>query len=360
MSFPHALADEAAAGQTWQQIEDNGPAITYRSPKTTPVKILPKELGLCMALASRDLEPVTKLSISLRSLKCIPYQSQYTPYSPSLSKAVSSGNLRQVLPVLEIDIGIAGMQGGNSLANYLAGDPSRDCDLGSGHEDQLKSWVLSQPNHSIDPVAIYRKSLELNRGNIFLALITVHQIMRTEARWWDIGRYSINNAKIVKADGKIAALESLSNDELNFFDKFTDIRGDLRERGKPYFGDHPGTWYRIWGAMIYRLSFVRPQDFERHADLLSQCDDQSLNPLENWVSNLNDARVAIAFNKEENYNKGGKEKDHRKFEYDLAAAEAVMWLYRGLDDPKQMGDAKIDARFCQGLNYLSAETESGH
>jgi hypothetical protein len=122
--------------------------------------------------------------------------------------------------------------------DYLAGFPQH-ARYASGAEDKLKSWVLAQPDNSIDPVKIYRESLKLNNGNIWNAILAVHDLLRNNARWMYKQYY---------------LYESTPEAEKQFFDKFIDIRGDLKERGYGFNGDHEGTWYRIWGIMLHRLA----------------------------------------------------------------------------------------------------------
>jgi hypothetical protein len=135
----------------------------------------------------------------------------------------------------------------NRLFIYLLADSSRICDYETGHESPLREWVLSQADNSIDPVMMFRKSMQLNDGNIFDALLTIHQLLRNEARWWDEKSYRYNSS---------------TEKERAFFNKLIDIRGDLVDRGGSNTGDHQGTWYRIWGMMLYRVAQAYRDDDE--------------------------------------------------------------------------------------------------
>ena len=101
-----------------------------------------------------------------------------------------------------------------SLLQYLGAEKDRACDYATGREPELKAWILAQTDNSIDPVALYKKALELNSGGIWNALLTIHQCLRDNARWWVEGRYDYVSTK----EGQEA-----------FFNKFIDIRGDLAE-----------------------------------------------------------------------------------------------------------------------------------
>lgn len=120
---------------------------------------------------------------------------------------------------------------------YLALSANRNCDFATGQEETLKEWVLKQSDNSIDPLTIFEKSLELNTGNLMNSLITVHQLLRYNARWFST----------VYDDYKSSTEESRA-----FWNKFIDIRGDLSERGPSFEGDHAGSWYRIWGMALWR------------------------------------------------------------------------------------------------------------
>lgn len=61
---------------------------------------------------------------------------------------------------------------------YLQAAGSRSCDFETGHEEKLKSWVLQQPDNTIDPLSIFEKSLEFNDGNLTDSLLTVRSKMR--------------------------------------------------------------------------------------------------------------------------------------------------------------------------------------
>lgn len=129
--------------------------------------------------------------------------------------------------------------------HYLIATPIRRFDYESGRERFLKAWILSQADHSLDPAALYLAALPLNDGQIWNSLLTIHQLLRNQARWWNKDLYTAS-----------------SNDEehLRFWNKMIDIRGDLEERGPGFTGDHEGSWYRLWGILLYRLSLESDQE----------------------------------------------------------------------------------------------------
>lgn len=104
---------------------------------------------------------------------------------------------------------------------------------------KLRDWVLAQTDNSIDPVELYVKSLELNRGDVYLALFVAHDLLRNEFRF--MAKYRT---------GYPSTFEKMAV----FQNKFIDIRGDLSERGTDFYGDHRGSWYRIFGMMLYMVS----------------------------------------------------------------------------------------------------------
>lgn len=127
--------------------------------------------------------------------------------------------------------------------DYLTIQPNRWCDYSTGNEAKLRTWILSRPQNSITPVSLFRVAMRMNGNHVFNSLLTIHQLLRNEARWRSKRYYSYNSTP---------ELESL------FWSKFIDIRGDLKEKGPPNEGDHQGSWYRIWGMAMYRLSLVDP------------------------------------------------------------------------------------------------------
>jgi len=131
------------------------------------------------------------------------------------------------------------------FTHYLQIKKKRECDYQTGKEGKLRKWILTQPDNSIDPVAIFREAIEINNGHIFNTILTIHQLLRNEARWRSKRRY------FYFSDEK---------SEAEFWNKFIDIRGDLSERGEGFEGDHAGSWYRLWGIALYRLSLVEKKE----------------------------------------------------------------------------------------------------
>lgn len=125
-----------------------------------------------------------------------------------------------------------------SFDGYLAG--SKTDHFTNHNEVALWAWVFSQPDNQITPITLFRKSLELNRNNVFASLLSIHTALRNVARW---------KAAYIKAHPSRTIPKDVETVNL-FFNKFVDIRGDLTERGGSFRGDHPGSWYRIWGMMM--------------------------------------------------------------------------------------------------------------
>jgi hypothetical protein len=121
---------------------------------------------------------------------------------------------------------------------YLAVYGDRECDFETGNELDLRSWVLEQNDNSITPMKMFEESLRINEGNVWNTIMTIHQLVRNEVRWNRQRHY---------------IYPSSQESEGVFINKLVDIRGDLRERDGRLVGDHGGSWYRIWGAMLYRL-----------------------------------------------------------------------------------------------------------
>lgn len=141
------------------------------------------------------------------------------------------------------------------FSNYLIATPNRRFDYETGLEEMLKQWVLVQPNQSIQPFTIFREALRLHQNQVWNALVTIHQLLRNQARWWNQELYNYN---------------SNNEEHRAFWDKMIDIRGDLEELGAPHVGDHEGSWYRIWGMILYRLSVVSKEDLVQYSKVGSR------------------------------------------------------------------------------------------
>ncbi len=154
----------------------------------------------------------------------------------------------------------------NAFWDYLTtSDINRTCDFETGNENELKKWILSQRDNSIDPVSIFRKSMEINNGHIFNSLLTVHQLLRNEARWRSTKYYHYSSS---------------AQEEDIFFRKFIDIRGELKERGEGFEGNHQGSWYRMWGIALYRISLV-----DKKSDI-NRCTKLKPNPINSFKSSM--------------------------------------------------------------------------
>ena len=190
--------------------EDADKRSPFKYPSPYKIHINPRVLGQCLTVAAYDATPspfIDEMAMSCEEL--------------------DTGRLHESM---------------TSSLDYLGAQLPRACDWISGQETALKKWVLRQKDNSIDPVRIFEASLRLNRGNIWNAVLTIHQLLRVHARWSEHRRYGVEAAR-------------LSQQEVtDFFNKFVDIRGDLWELNpEKLHGDHAGSWYRIWGSMLFRL-----------------------------------------------------------------------------------------------------------
>jgi hypothetical protein len=132
-----------------------------------------------------------------------------------------------------------------NLYDYLLAS-SDGCDFQTGKEEALKKWILAQQDNSIDPVKIFSQALNMTNGKVFDAVLMIHQMLRNQARWWNTEAYDYS---------------STNEESSRFWNKFIDIRGSLSSRkDKPFEGDHEGSWYRIWGIMLYTLKQNDPKN----------------------------------------------------------------------------------------------------
>lgn len=141
----------------------------------------------------------------------------------------------------------------DDFVEYLGASASRKYDFSTGKEDLLREWILSRPKNSIDPYILFGASLSFNKGDLFQATLTIHQLLRNEARFIDARRYHYNSTFARHQE---------------FFDRLIDIRGDLVERGPGFNGDHGGSWYRMWGTMLYEMMWM-PEVLTSQGEALS-------------------------------------------------------------------------------------------
>ncbi len=265
--------------------------LPYHFPASRTIEVDSKKLGLC--LAKESIRDFSHLSYSRN---------------------------KHILPIT----------GGDDFRSYLENGEN---DWFSGNESTLKNWILSQPANSIDPIALYRKSLELNGGDIFETLVTCYTLLRENARWWITAFYNY---------------DSSYPKEQAFFDKFIDIRGDLRERGAGFHGDHPGSWYRIWGAMLYRAYL---NNSFQHAVDLSACNQTEPDdtPFGNFKREMGDLHAWLAYFQTDDPWKPDQDGEG-KLALDLAASSSIDWMAKGLRDHSLLDEVSL--RECENRSYL--------
>lgn len=227
-----------------------------------------------------------------------------------------------------------------SFMTYLGGLP-RKCDYTSGKEDELRAWVFAQPENSINPVSLYRASLRLNDGNVWNALLAIHQVLRQQARYGDYKRYNFRSDRATARD---------------FFNRFIDIRGDLIERGPGFSGDHAGSWYRMWGAILFRMMPHTEEDFLVADDpAASVCLNGERSEWKDTLADFTDEVMASAvFFGDEAVLKMHSGKDKLgKFLIDRNASNSVRPFAQGLR-AASMGFALPgpSAEACAGMAYL--------
>jgi hypothetical protein len=196
------------------------------------------------------------------------------------------------------------------LFSYLIG--STWVDYGTGNESSLRRLVLEAPDHSVDPVQIFGWSLALNHGAIFESILTIHELLRNEARFYRKWvNYESNHEKMSA-----------------FFNKFIDIRGDLEERGDAFHGDHRGSWYRIWGAMLDYLAMVAPGKTisGKAADVCSKTEWNSIADIYGSITAIMAelAKPMIMY---------GSEGDQRKSEINQKGYDAISSMLKPPVDP---------------------------
>jgi len=151
---------------------------------------------------------------------------------------------------------------------YLNSEPTRPVDYFTGKEDQLRQWMMSQQDNSINPVNLFLQSMMLNQGNAWNAILTIHQLLRNETRWNRGHWYNYTSS---------------TEKETELINKLIDIRGDLQELGNGSLGDHGGTWYRFFASMYDRLDYSTVEysnGYRNQSDDCRVCQGNDVGPLE--------------------------------------------------------------------------------
>lgn len=291
--------------------DSSNPNAVYAYPANKKLQLNSRLLGLCMAY---DLtRNPAGFDYNRSSSQCIsPRDGRDVSHDPSVKKP--------------------------PLVLYLSGDDERACDYASGKEDELKTWVLSQKDNSITPESIFAESIRLNKGEIFSSLITVYQLLRNNARWWDDFRYAYHSSK---------------SDEERFFNKFIDIRGDLKERGKGFYGDHFGSWFRIWGTMIYTLGFVGETEFHDHLPNRPMCLKNLISPdfeADKMIADVGITIVSSWADEKAKQLQGGEE-DGGKEVIDRDGSLTITWMLQGIWKPDTFRELRFSPERCTDSSY---------
>jgi hypothetical protein len=279
-------------------------SVNYKYPKCTPVQIDSDKLSSCLTMLTR--------------IKFTDYYSE--PQEMKTERFTGqSGNLRKE----------------PEFWSYLAARPGRKSEYISGKEDDLKAWVLAQPDNSVDILKIYEASMRLNHGNIWNAILTIHGISRNLARAYDRPRY------VYQTDNREVE---------NFFNKFIDISGDLRECGPSFHGDHKGRWYRIWAGMLFRMDYNSTGFFRLSSSDRSISCSNSKPVSDTWLNGFLPL-FEVSADQVMNRYVTPTESDARKGEYNRNGVDTVSKLFKGLRSSPQVSEALYNSQ-CSNRQYL--------
>lgn len=111
----------------------------------------------------------------------------------------------------------------SKLLATLSGGRS-DSLMATGTEKELDQFILSSSNLSLTPAELFRKSFQLNKGNMYLSLLTIENVL---SRSWQVtGRGKLVQTNKLKPFGKVFGS----------------------------FGDVYGHWYHLFGMLSYGYS----------------------------------------------------------------------------------------------------------
>lgn len=234
-----------------------------------------------------------------------------------------------------------------NFMDYLEASRARKFDYVTGNEEALKKWILSQPDNSIDPLSLFQQSMRMNQRNIWASILTIHDILRNMARYKETVRYHYDGTN--------------SEEASRFFNKLIDIRGDLTDRDPHLLGDHRGSWYRIWGMMLYRLMWeddLPMQTFGAQCDAAEAARRQKGSVFHSWLSSLTKTIMPEIAGHAVEWSKLHKSYalDKRKSEINLVGSdsmeEMISMLWNDKKSHEKNPDFEREWQDCQSRNYL--------
>lgn len=216
----------------------------------------------------------------------------------------------------------------------------------TGKEEKLKGWINAQPDNSVDPIHLYVASLKINSGNVWNALLAIHDLLRNNARFYHSNRYNYS--------------DSLDNVD-HLFNKLIDIRGDLKERGAGFKGEHSGSWYRIWALLLIAHSDQRNKSSRSIASLQGEKCDLANPPLSKLRSFISSSRMELVARQAREMEQGKARANYEsdavgKVKIDTNAAKSGaemsidLWL-----KPMSVTEAKRIKLKCEAREYLKLE-----
>jgi hypothetical protein len=234
---------------------------------------------------------------------------------------------------------------------YLISSTQKD--FSTGQEKNLETWILKQSDNSIDPLTLFNASMQLNNQNAWTSMVTIYGLLRSHARWWtqpqQVKFTPMVYGEITYENKKVPDFSYIRSTHV--FNKLIDIRGDLRERGTDFEGDHKGTWYRIWGMMLYRISQNKDFPDFHHVD-----NDRTLGLVESFkafLSHISSVTIGYGIELEKQWFHD-TEKDTRKAEINRAAAIASTTYLLALYEPGELeSSSSLTYKDCTNRAYLT-------
>lgn len=98
----------------------------------------------------------------------------------------------------------------------------------SGTEEELKSYIISRPDNSINLEEMFRASYRINKGDVYLSLLTIENVL---SRFWSSPQRS----------------KRLISTKLKHIINFN------------YSADKFGAWYHLFGMMLYGYASGGPK-----------------------------------------------------------------------------------------------------
>jgi len=134
----------------------------------------------------------------------------------------------------------------------------------TGRENMLRKKVLelSRRQGGLKPVQVLEESLDLNDGNVFEALLTAHNFLRTDA---NLRRDELKYARQLKKAQEMLENATTKEDRVMREKQVADIKEKIKQKANVFSdegtlkrlrgGDNVGAWYHLFGTLTGSFAY---------------------------------------------------------------------------------------------------------